>query len=356
MTGGISGPALPPLSSSLGSGLALDTTLGAYLIGTFCSLPLYGLSVHQLYRYCRLFPKDTTYIRILVAIVMPLETMHAAALMHSCYYYLTTNYDNPNALLETPVWSVAVVPLLSTVVGLIAEIFFAWRVSMLGSWHKIIAIIAILCLLTQIGCSSVSVRQMYVTGTFEVSESKALDWVARIGYGFTALADILLSGCIIRALRRSRARHEQTDTLLDVFMLYVVNSGLLIGLCSTAAFVLTVADPNELRWASFNIITCRLSANTLLSVLNSRRLFISCGMEIFHGNLKALGRSIIARANELAKAERWDVPQVPDNSAAQIQVGVKTEVETDSSGGRPESEECPHLRMDLKFGGLLEDV
>lgn len=48
--------------------------------------------------------------------------------------------------------------------------------------------------------------------------------------------------------------------------------------------------------------------------------------------------------------------KIPDNSAAQIQVGVKTEVETDSSGGRPESEECPHLRVDFKLGGLLEDV
>lgn len=49
----------------------------------------------------------------------------------------------------------------------------------------------------------------YVTGAFYASVSKTLDWIARVGYGCAALADILLSGCIIRALRRSRARHEQ---------------------------------------------------------------------------------------------------------------------------------------------------
>lgn len=45
-----------------------------------------------------------------------------------------------------------------------------------------------------------------------------------------------------------------------------------------------------------------------MSSLNSRKLFLSRGMEILDG--KSLGRNIIARANELAVAERWDVPQV----------------------------------------------
>ncbi len=42
--------------------------------------------------------------------------------------------------------------------------------------------------------------------------------------------------------------------------------------------------------------------------LNSRKMFLTRGMEILDG--KVLGRNIIARANQLAAAERWDVPQV----------------------------------------------
>lgn len=58
-------------------------------------------------------------------------------------------------------------------------------------------------------------------------------------------------------------------------------------------------------------LNCRRGTHiTNANSLNSRRLFISRGMEIFDGNLKSLGRNIIARANELAIAERWDVPQV----------------------------------------------
>lgn len=42
--------------------------------------------------------------------------------------------------------------------------------------------------------------------------------------------------------------------------------------------------------------------------LNSRKMSFTRGMEVLDG--KVAGRNIIARANELAAAERWDVPQV----------------------------------------------
>ncbi len=66
----------------------LDKTLGVYLLGTFIGLVygvsplarftasqltlssptgrLYGISLHQMYRYYRLFPSDPRFIRILV--------------------------------------------------------------------------------------------------------------------------------------------------------------------------------------------------------------------------------------------------------------------------------------------------
>ena len=43
--------------------------------------------------------------------------------------------------------------------------------------------------------------------------------------------------------------------------------------------------------------------------LNSRKLLVSRGIEIFDQG-SPLGTNIIARANRLATAERWNVPQV----------------------------------------------
>ncbi|TBU41408.1 hypothetical protein BD309DRAFT_274797 [Dichomitus squalens] len=59
-----------------------DQTIGADLLGTFFGLIFYGLSVHQLYKYYRLFAVDALIIRILVLLVMALQTLHAILTMH----------------------------------------------------------------------------------------------------------------------------------------------------------------------------------------------------------------------------------------------------------------------------------
>ncbi|KAL1949915.1 hypothetical protein VTO73DRAFT_8796 [Trametes versicolor] len=340
---------LPLSDLPTSGGLSLDTTYGAYLLGTFVSLPMYGLSMHQLFRYVRLYPKDTTYIRILVATVMTLETVHVVLAMHVCYHYLTTNYANPLALLS-PVWSITAQPVASNIVALVAEIFFARRVSLLGPTHRIIAAIAIILLLAQFGFTVVLAKK--ISGLQGTTAGGVTTWISPVNFGCAALADILLSGCIIRAMRRSRAHGEgKADSLLDLFMLYVVNTGLLTGIMNVIpGMILALAPSNEMRWTAFNFVTCRLAANTLLSVLNSRKMSFTRGMEVLDG--KVAGRNIIARANQLAAAERWDVPQVPDISAAPIKVAVQTETETDQSAQRL-SGECPRVRLDLK-GALLE--
>ncbi|TBU51389.1 hypothetical protein BD310DRAFT_769544, partial [Dichomitus squalens] len=45
---------------------ALDNTYGAVLIGTFVALVLYGLQLHQSYRYFRMYHGDSAILKTLV--------------------------------------------------------------------------------------------------------------------------------------------------------------------------------------------------------------------------------------------------------------------------------------------------
>ncbi|KAI0667906.1 hypothetical protein C8Q78DRAFT_303757 [Trametes maxima] len=139
---------------------------------------------------------------------------------------------------------------------------------------------------------------------------------------------MLLSGCIIHAVRRSRANHQRTEPWIDVFLLYVVNTGLLNGIFNAAPAIMVGVNPGDgFKSSAFNSVVCKLYANTLLAVLNSRRLLLSRGMEVLDG--KDLGRSILARAGHIAAAERWNVPQAPDNSSRPILVNITAETEDD---------------------------
>ncbi|KAI1785103.1 hypothetical protein LXA43DRAFT_1066197 [Ganoderma leucocontextum] len=85
----------------------LDNTFGAVLLGTFIGLIFYGITLHQSYRYFRMYPSDLPSLKRLVFFVVILETITSAMSMHVCYYYLVANYFNPPALLHG-MWSIDV--------------------------------------------------------------------------------------------------------------------------------------------------------------------------------------------------------------------------------------------------------
>ncbi|KAI0644387.1 hypothetical protein C8Q79DRAFT_971422 [Trametes meyenii] len=148
---------LPALGAS--GSISMDGIMGVYLLGTSSSLLLYGLSLHQLYRYFRLHPNDTLYIRIIVVVVMLLETFHSVMVSSSCYHYLVSHFGNILAFLKT-FWSVALAPVTSSVITGVAQIFFARRVYLLGFIPRLLVFMASVFLLVHIGLALTLTIQM----------------------------------------------------------------------------------------------------------------------------------------------------------------------------------------------------
>ncbi|EIW52143.1 uncharacterized protein TRAVEDRAFT_53571 [Trametes versicolor FP-101664 SS1] len=55
---------------------SLDDSLGAVLLGIILGSMLYGLTVHQTYRYFKLYPKDALYLKSLILVILVFETLH----------------------------------------------------------------------------------------------------------------------------------------------------------------------------------------------------------------------------------------------------------------------------------------
>ncbi|KAL1949739.1 hypothetical protein VTO73DRAFT_8620 [Trametes versicolor] len=275
----------------------LENTFGAYLLGTCLSIVLYGVSLHQFFRYVRMYPSDTIFIRTLVIAVMLLETVQVPMLMHTCYWALVTNFFDPAALTEG-IWSIQISPTMSWFF-LLTFLGMAIAVTVLSTQQRD---------LTQFGPNTI--------------------WLFSAAMWFAAAADMLLSGSIIIALRSSRKtaygpRGVQGRT--DRFMLYVVNTGLMTGIINVIPSILATVDPKTFIWAASSYVGTRLYANTLFAVLNSRNLMASRGIEIF--GPATLERNIIARANHVATAERWGAPQLPVSGPAKINIRVTAEME-----------------------------
>ncbi|KAI9056766.1 hypothetical protein FKP32DRAFT_1681934 [Trametes sanguinea] len=307
---------------------SLDGTVGAYALGTFVSLILYGICTHQFYRYMRQFPTDHWMIKGLVSTmavigVMILETLHSIAPMHTIYYYLVNNYANPLALADG-VWSLNVIPTLAAMIVLASECFFARRVTLIGFWSKLIATVAVSCLLAGSGLSiALTVKAFQIKDMLLFGEKAKV--LAILSLALDAIGDCLLAGAIIAALRQSRDRHA-ISSISEVAELYILNTGLLVGILQAIGAILAIRYPLKLYYAAHAMVVIRMYGVTLLSVLNSRKLLLSRGIRVF--NDETFGRSIISRAHRLATVERWNVPHNPeDTTPPVISVKVAAEIE-----------------------------
>ncbi|KAI0788130.1 hypothetical protein C8Q74DRAFT_659081 [Fomes fomentarius] len=324
--------------TGLTSGIAelpasVGAMFGTYLVGTFFGLMLYGFSLHQVYKYARLFPSDTLFIRLLVMSVMAIETIHAAFTMHTCYHYLTAKYNNP-AILNQGVWSLNFIPLIIAINMVISQLFFARRVYLMGKAYRIIVSITMLWFILEIGFSIAAVAKVIAIPTFD-AVSKVNHLLAAT-FGAAFIGDALLTGSLIVVLRKSRSMElKQTESVLNRFNLYAINTGLLHAILNIVIFIIVLALPQDIIHGSISIITTRLYGNTLLAVLNSRKFnVITHGIE---ANEDDVGMNIFARATRIAMQERWNVPQVPLPSPSAINIRVTKEMGNDGVEGYEKS-------------------
>ncbi|KAJ8486846.1 hypothetical protein ONZ51_g4586 [Trametes cubensis] len=333
--------------------IKLDSTFGAVLLGTFLGLVLYGLGLHQAYRYARLYPEDAPLIKglvsepeLLLAIrilrqnaldpskviaIVILETIHSVMNMHTCYYYLVTNFFNPIILPKRGVWSISFLPACASSIMIVSQIFFARRVYLIGAGYRYLVALAVLFLIGESAFSlAASIEANIVTG---FDQFYGLTWLISACFAMAAAADFLLTGGLIVVLRRSRTGFKRTDNLIDILIIYAINTGMIIGFSNILSLTLAAAMPRNLIYVGVNIITAKLYANCFLAVLNSRKRLASRGMDIF--DLNSVRAEALARVKERLEVpradvlEQYNVPQVPDPEPPVIHVHVTTETVAD---------------------------
>ncbi|KAI0327043.1 hypothetical protein GY45DRAFT_1339081 [Cubamyces sp. BRFM 1775] len=296
---------------------ALDDTLGAMAVGTYRILltlaqsvrgqyataihiylpllpigcrayesPGYYLHVGDVFHHHRRVRRESKLFRIL-------ETMHTIAPMHTCYYYMVSNYASLSALQDS-VWSLDILLVLASITSLFVDGFFVLRVSLIGTKARIIAFIAVLCLLT----SNVSATDAFRIKTFISFGTHDKDIIVSSLF-HSAFANYLLAGAIIVALFRRQAQPSRNSNWPSTH-----------ASCSTLQWLAAVTFlcyPQSLYWYACAIVALRLRAITLLSILNSRNSMLNRGITVFYSH--NYERDAIVRARRLAIAEQFNVPR-----------------------------------------------
>ncbi|KAI0631799.1 hypothetical protein C8Q77DRAFT_160626 [Trametes polyzona] len=222
----------------------LDLTFGAFLIGTFISVVLYGGVLQQSHRYIRFYaPEDTAFVKAIVALILVTETTGVATCIHACYHYLVTNYANPAALQFT-CWSLNLQSALVGLVIFLAQTFYARRVylcqfctySAISSilttpylvrpgYAALVAIAVSLSILSLVFGTAASVLG-FSSGTFPTF--RQYTWLDSVGLSTAVMSDLLTTSVLVVFLARSRTGFQKTDHILDRLIQYLLNTGMIL--------------------------------------------------------------------------------------------------------------------------------
>jgi len=95
-------------------------------------------------------------------------------------------------------------------------------------------------------------------------------WLLYCALSASVLADALIAGSLCISLQQSRSGFKATDSLVNILVLYSINTGLLTSICATACFITFSIWPNQFVYMGIYFTLSKLYVNSLLAMLNSR--------------------------------------------------------------------------------------
>ncbi|KAI0628298.1 hypothetical protein C8Q77DRAFT_468050 [Trametes polyzona] len=282
---------------------ALDNTYGAMLLGAAFGFMLYGLTVHQTYRYSRLYPKDATWMKGLVASILALETLHTTTTLIGIYFHLITNYFNPPSLAMGH-WSTRLITPTTGITIVLCQSFYAYRVYVIGPnfVYRALVATALVCMVVEFGFTMAATVEGF---RLPLADFKEVSWLVSAMFGFAVFVDVCLTGTLVMVLLRSRTGFKRTDSLIEVLIVYSINTGLLTSIFGLLCFIFAIILPGNLIYIGISIVGVKLYANSVLAVLNSRRALSDRQLEGFEMS------STVESSRDRPNANTWKAREVP---------------------------------------------
>ncbi|KAH9884527.1 hypothetical protein C8Q73DRAFT_796234 [Cubamyces lactineus] len=252
---------------------SLATTLGSIYLGVTIGLMLYGLTVHQAYRYYKHYPEDgLLYPKGIVTLVLVFETLHTVVWMYIGYRYLVSEAFNITGELSNH-WTVSCTFLVTSFSVYACQTFYCCRIWNFGaSYYRWFLIPAIVSMCTGLSFAIVAGVKAFLI-VERIIDLDKISWMVSVAYGFSVSSDIILAGILIFTLLRIRRESKvpSTRTVLNTLIIYTINTGLLTSIVSFFAFLFAIVLRGNFIYAGVSIVGAKLYANSVLALLNSRR-------------------------------------------------------------------------------------
>ncbi|KAJ7752619.1 hypothetical protein B0H16DRAFT_1545969 [Mycena metata] len=238
-------------------------------VGTVLNWSLFGVLAVQAYIYFLAFPADRRLNKIIVTSIFLLELLQTLGDSRDTIRTFGSQWGNPEAL-DLVGWAFFSVPILGSFIAAIGQIFFAWRISIIGQTWFMPALITAITVF-QFGAGVWTGVQILQAGRFSLLQFNRLKppvaWLSA-----TAASDLIIVGAT--AFYMLKARQPEFRNVTNVAITRIIRVSIETGvLCAIFACVdlyLYIAFQGNNYHLGVCIWLSKVYSNSIMVILNSR--------------------------------------------------------------------------------------
>jgi len=290
-------------------GVESPAVLGVMEVGVFVSLVMFGVVALQGYVYFQNCHSDRTGLKLLVGSLLLFELCHSIASCHAIYYFTVVLAGVPE--LEKPAnsYSLALTPVLETIITALVQGFFAYRLRILSGRLHLCLVCWGLCLLRFIGGMGMSVEG-FLDVAREPDYFKLQDtygWLITSALNVGAVLDLLITVSMCFYIKRMYTSYNfpRSDELIHRLISWTIQTGLITSMTSVAVVMTFQTMRHNFVWLALYTFLAKLYTNSLLVSLNARPVH----------------REIV-RAPSPVPSSKWDAPSRPGTPVFSSQPGT----------------------------------
>ncbi|KAJ3788139.1 hypothetical protein GGU10DRAFT_385259 [Lentinula aff. detonsa] len=265
---------------------------GPRLIGILFNWSLLGVLTTQVYIYYLNFPKDPRWNKVLVCTVYLLDWAQTCSATYDVFHWFVYGWGSIDALYD--LWSTFLnVPILSSIIAAIVQIYFGWRIWKLTHSRIIFSVIGVLALL-QLG-GGIAVGIFLWRDSSEVARSDGLVSSVGVRLAGSALADTVIAismtyfvsakihnpeyegSHVHRIFQLVRSKSQIVGHMNNVVTRLIrltIETGTVTAIAAIVDLVFFLKATNGLHQVS-GVILCKLYSNSLLVLFNNRMIIAS---------------------------------------------------------------------------------
>lgn len=247
----------------------LKETLGAVLVGSGFAATLTGVVAMQTAYYFMAYPDDKPPMKLTVALVWLLDLLHTTMIFVADWSWLIEHFDDPGIYKHIP-WPVAITVLLTTMISVTVNSFFAFRIHGLskGNWFVVGPILVLVVI--RLALASTSSARMFIHPTF-AEFAETTKWIVTVGLVNSSILDVAITSCLLWYLDHARTGFAEMDRIINTLCLYAIENGLLTSLVILISLGCWLGMGRNLVFLAIHFAHAKLYANSLLATLNSRK-------------------------------------------------------------------------------------